>query len=280
MRNAIRKQSDSYLLGYGSQVVNMLSKRSFVKEGAFLLPFLKPGMCILDVGCGPGTISISLAECFPYINVVGIDIEEQQIAQACDSVKRLGIENIEFYVADVYALPFEPETFDLIYAHTLFMHLASPERALQNFFHSVKPNGIIGIRDGISSFDNFTNLDLPDRFSSLSDLFRRAIEQGPAMVDVGIKLKGLLRSSGFENIKISSFNKIYDHPEEIEILKSWYQSMFSTTLGQSILKYGLLSSKELDTLIEGLSAWPEDPAALSILCWIEYIAQKKEIPKI
>ena len=280
MQSNTNKQSANYVLGYESKIVDMLNTHNLLREGRFFISHLKPGMRILDVGCGPGSISISFARCFPYITIVGIDIDQGQITQARDAARHQGLDNIEFHVADVYALPFESESFDAIFAHTLFMHLAKPKAALQDLFRVIKSHGIIGIREGISGFESFTDLALPRRFNSLGELFKQTFDKSQGVLDIGIKLKGLLHESGFDDIKISSHAEVYDQPDDLETLKSWYQSTFSTTLGQEILKHGILSPEELKALIASMSNWPQDPGALSILCWVEYLAQKSNQPQI
>ncbi len=56
------KHEERYTHGYSSGVVQYLADRTAVREAAFFLPHLCPGISLLDCGCGPGTITVDLAE--------------------------------------------------------------------------------------------------------------------------------------------------------------------------------------------------------------------------
>ena len=99
-------------------------------------------MKVLDCGCGPGVISIGLAEAVgPNGHVTGIDFAESQIAiaQACATP------NLTFQVASVYALPFEDNAFDLVFSHALFEHLADPIQGVREIRRVLRPGGVAGL---------------------------------------------------------------------------------------------------------------------------------------
>ena len=72
------QQEEQYTIGYGS-VGQWMARRSFSREGAFFVPHIKPGMSVLDCGCGNGSITLGIAEAVAPGQVIGVDISEQQI---------------------------------------------------------------------------------------------------------------------------------------------------------------------------------------------------------
>lgn len=119
-----------------------LALRTAAKEGAFFVPFLRPGMRVLDLGCGPGSITLGLAETVAPGEVVGVDLQPSQVAQAQALGAARGMMNARFEVADVYRLPFPDGSFDAAFAHVVLMHLREPVRALAEMRRVLRPGGI------------------------------------------------------------------------------------------------------------------------------------------
>lgn len=124
-----------------------LADRTASREAAFLLPHLRAGMQVLDVGCGPGSITIGLAEAVAPGQVVGIDIQPATVERARDLAAKRGVNNVRFETADIYALPFPDHTFDAVFANAALMHLREPMRALVELRRVLRPGGIVGVRD-------------------------------------------------------------------------------------------------------------------------------------
>src|SRR5690348_8263040 len=108
-----------------------LERRTAPDAAAFLLPHLRPGMKLLDVGSGPGTITLGLAERVAPGQVIGIDVQPAQVERARELAAGRGLTNVRFEVGDVTALPFDDGAFDAVLAHMVFMHLPEPVRALR-----------------------------------------------------------------------------------------------------------------------------------------------------
>jgi ubiquinone/menaquinone biosynthesis C-methylase UbiE len=121
-----------------------LALRTAAKEGAFFLPYLRPGMRLLDLGCGPGSITLGLAEKVAPGEVVGVDLQPSQVAQAQELSAARGVKNVRFEIADVYRLPFPDASFDAVFAHVVLMHLREPVRALMEMRRVLRPGGIVG----------------------------------------------------------------------------------------------------------------------------------------
>ena len=66
----------NYMMGYSEAEQQCLSLRTAANNPAYLLPHLTPGMRLLNIGCGPGSISVALAAAVAPGECYGIDLEE------------------------------------------------------------------------------------------------------------------------------------------------------------------------------------------------------------
>src|SRR5262245_8098238 len=83
-----------------------LEQRSAAREAAFFLPDIRPGMRLLDLGCGPGTITLGLGTHVAPGEVIGVDFQPSVIERARTLAAQRGIPNAGFEVGDIYHLPF------------------------------------------------------------------------------------------------------------------------------------------------------------------------------
>src|SRR5690606_26398226 len=114
---------DRYTHGHHASVVGQHARRTAERDAAFLLPHLRPGLRLLDVGCGPGTITTGLALTVAPGEVVGIDPVESVIEEARSHAAGEGLSNLRFEVASAYALPEPDASFDAAYMHQVLQHV-------------------------------------------------------------------------------------------------------------------------------------------------------------
>ncbi len=120
-----------------------------IKRKSYQLMNIQGGDAVLDVGCGPGFDTISLAKIVgPSGKVVGIDYDKEMIAQANKYAETKGVNDwCEHKQADATELPFESNTFDSSRSERLFQHLVQPEKALMEMIRVTKPGGWIIVLD-------------------------------------------------------------------------------------------------------------------------------------
>src|SRR5690349_25086699 len=106
--------AEHYTHGHHETVLRSHIWRTALNSAAYLLPHLQQGMSILDVGCGPGTITVDLAELVAPGRVVGIDSSPEVVEQARAHAAERGVTNVEFRVGDAYALEFADGEFDVV----------------------------------------------------------------------------------------------------------------------------------------------------------------------
>jgi len=261
--------------GIENDIVEKAAQHTLLREGLFILPALTAEVTLLDVGCGPGAISLDFAQHLPKGQFVGIDIDDYQIALANLEKDRMQLSNVDFQVADAYNLPFDSESFEVIFINNLFLHLQKPKEVLQELYRVCKTGGTIGIREGVGSFDHSCFLKLPDGFPNLSNFFEQAIKQTGVSPDIGLHIKGLLLQQGFLEPEIKVYSEVYDQPKDFMMLKDWYQSHLRGEFGNILLKSGFLTRKKLTTLVDSMDTWYQDKDALTVITWITYLAQKQ-----
>ena len=129
---------ERYTHGHHETVLRSHSWRTVDNSAAYLAPHLGPGVRVLDVGCGPGTISADMVE--RGCDVIGVDAAADVVAKA----RELGV---DARVGDAYALDFADDSFDVVHAHQTLQHVARPVEVLRELRRVVKPGGVVAARD-------------------------------------------------------------------------------------------------------------------------------------
>src|SRR5262245_22447185 len=120
----------SYTPGHGPGATDFMARRSLESHGGFFLPYLTPGVTVLDCGCGPGTITLGIAERVAPAAVIGVDFAPSQVERVAAGAAAAGVRNISFRTADAHALSFEEGAFDRVFSHALLEHVPDPVRVL------------------------------------------------------------------------------------------------------------------------------------------------------
>ncbi|KAJ5106920.1 S-adenosyl-L-methionine-dependent methyltransferase [Penicillium angulare] len=144
---------------YSTSMLETYSTRTAANTSSYFLPFIKPDMKILDIGCGPGSIALDLASFVPQGSITGIDSNETAINSARELSQKRKIQNATFKVSNVLNLPYEDSTFDIVCAHQVLIHLpnepnSSPlpsnigaVKGLKEMRRVCKPGGLVCARE-------------------------------------------------------------------------------------------------------------------------------------
>ena len=172
--------------------------RTAEREGAFFLPYLKPGMRLLDAGCGPGTITLGLARAVASEEVLGIDINPAVIQTARANAASAGVTNVCFEVIDLHEPRLQKERFDAVFAHALLQHLPDAARSVRLIRSMLKDGGVAGLGDA-DYHGSVIAPQSPDlrRALRLMERIRRHTGGDPF---VGAKLRLYLAESGFREV--------------------------------------------------------------------------------
>ncbi|WP_274426845.1 class I SAM-dependent methyltransferase [Chelativorans sp. YIM 93263] len=260
---------------YDSSILSFQQKRG-QESSAFLIPFLRADMRLLDVGCGPGTITATMA---PHVkSVVGVDIQARSIAAANELVGSEGGGNFSFVEADMTALPFAAGEFDAVFFHAVLYHLDTPTltKTLSEAKRVLCPGGLLATRDADVG-GNVLYPDLPGLRTSL-DLWQRWYEHDePDAINFGRRQGEILRANGFLPIwtGASFVNHSMDDETRRETIEDAKQSLKS--LGPKLMEKGLATQLELAEAVTAWDAWGNKPDALYLRCRCECVARKSSI---
>lgn len=203
-----------YTLGYGKQG-NAFSQRTASVEAGFFLPHLKPGMSVLDCGCGSGSITLGLAEAVVPGELIGLDIGEAAIAHARNLVKERGISNVQFDVGNINEIPFEDASFDAVFSHNVLEHLSNPFEVLKEMYRVLKPNGVIGLSD--IDINGFFVSPPEDPVNDMFTILYRVWEHNGGNPRIGKHLGRLLDESGFNGVRVTARLDCFGSSEEIAL---------------------------------------------------------------
>lgn len=182
--------------GYSEEHRGILSMRSALQDADFFVPHLRPGMQVIDCGCGQGSITVGLAEAVAPGEVIGIDRELSQIEAARSWATEHHVANVRFQVGNIYELPFADASVDAAFAHTVLEHLSDPARALKEMRRVLKPGGIIGIKD--PDYASMIHESSSPLTGEAIALYRRVSEKNGASPYYARHQRRLLREAGFE----------------------------------------------------------------------------------
>jgi SAM-dependent methyltransferase len=229
----------------------------------FLLPYVRSGMSVLDVGCGIGSIALDLAPTVAPGRMVGIDADAGQIEVARRSAAERGTENAEFFTASVYELPFEASTFDVVYANAVLMYVRDQVRALVEMRRVLRPGGLAAVTDD----DLGTVVISPDRpeLELAPRLFERAIAHEGGNARYSRRLRTLMLEAGFERTQgVAHAPEVYGDLASTRWFAEFAVGLFAApSMADVIIGEGWATRAELDAIIAALHDWGELPDAFA-----------------
>ena len=246
--------AERYTHGHHESVLKSHTWRTIENSAAYLSPLLESGQSLLDLGCGPGTITAEFADRVAPGRVVGVDASAEVIARAASEFQR---DNLEFLVGSAYALPFDDDTFDVVHTHQVLQHVADPVAVLREMRRVAKPGGIIAARE-VDYAGTFWYPLLPglDAWLALYDRVHRSNGGEP---DAGRRLHAWAREAGLDDatttVSVWNFSSHAD--------REWWGSMWEARVLQSAfatdaLSKGLATQDDLEAISRAWREWADD----------------------
>jgi SAM-dependent methyltransferase len=245
-----------YTHGHHGSVLRSHRWRTAENSAAYLAPHLSPGMSLLDVGCGPGTITLDLAQLVAPGPVVGVDRSGEVLRDAA-ALDADGA-TVAFATAELTGLPFDDGTFDVVHAHQVLQHVEDPVLALAEMARVCRPGGLVAARDG----DYAAMTWFPDspRLRRWLDLYRQVARANRGEPDAGRRLVGWARAAGCRDIVASASAWCFASAAERAFwAQTWAERVTASALAERAVELGLADKAELEEIAAGWRAWSEEP---------------------
>jgi SAM-dependent methyltransferase len=247
-----------YTHGHAESVLRSHRTRTAQNSAAYLLPRLRPGLDLLDIGSGPGTITADLAGRVAPGRVTAVEVSESALAITRAEVGRRGLQTVDFAVGDVHELEFPPGSFDVVHAHQVLQHVADPVRALREMIRVCRPGGVVAVRDGdYHAFTWYPALPGLDRWQQL---YQAAARDNGGEPDAGRHLLAWAHAAGAGNVTASSSTWCYADPEARgEWGGMWADRITGSAITDQLLTSGLASRSDLEAIAATWREWAADP---------------------
>ena len=262
-----------YTMGFSEEFLKSLRRYTAEASAAYLLPYLRPGLRLLDFGCGPGTISVGLAKAVAPGELHGVDMESSQIDLAKAVAEAGGQHNASFHVADITDMPFDDGYFDVAHCHNVLMHIPDTRAALAEVRRVLKPGGIIAGREMISA-SSFTHPDF-GVIRKAWDMFEDLVEADDGHPQIGKDLKNHFLEAGLENVSTTASFDIYDTPDDVEFIYGLANMWFlAPEITEAAIKYGASTQELCDQIRDAYARWKDHPGAICGVAFGEAVANK------
>jgi len=263
---------EQYTLGYGPASTAMMVNRTAKGHAAFLLPHLKPGMKVLDCGCGPGSLTLSLAEVVVPGEVVGTDLEESQLDLGRTEAARRGITNVRFERASIYELPFADDSFDAVYISAVLGNLRDPLRGLTEARRVLKSSSVIGVKEFDHGGDLFHPSE-PDLVEGI-DLYHRLRRHNGHDPESGRKLLGFLQQAGFRDITVRATYDTFSGTEVLQQVGGLFARLVDEAFAEPFQRLGWATPEDVQRMTRAWQEFPRKPGAFYAQAWCEALAWK------
>jgi ubiquinone/menaquinone biosynthesis C-methylase UbiE len=272
-----KSEAATYTHGHHASVLRSHSWRTALNSAAYLLPHLTPGMKILDIGCGPGTITVDLASYIPQGHITGLERVGDVLTQARALAKEKEVTNIDFVVGDANALDYPDGTFDVVVCHQVLQHVQDPVGILKEMKRVAKVGGIVAVRE--SDYGSFVWYPDVDGMEDWRSLYRKVATANGGEPDAGRMVHAWARKAGFlvGDIKSSSSTWCYSTKEEIAWWSGlWAERTVASSFAKTAIDGGLATNADLEKIAEVWRKWGEQEDAWFSVLHGEVICRKEK----
>ena len=229
-------------------------------------------MDLLDVGCGPASITADLAERVAPGRVVALDAASGALEAARATLRGRGLsEQVEVTSGDVMALPFEDASFDVVHAHQVLQHLADPVGALAEMRRVTRPGGIVAVRDAV--YSAMTWFPEPAGMEQWRSVYMSTARANGGEPDAGSRLLSWAREAGFADASASASTWCYATPADRAWQSQTWAQRCLTSFGPQAVELGLADGADLEAMAQAWRQWGDSEDAWFVVVHGEVLAR-------
>lgn len=260
-----------YTHGHADAVLRSHRWRTAANSAAYLLPHLTAGMRLLDVGCGPGTLTVDLARMVAPGAVTGVDLEPTVVEEAAAFAAAAGVA-VEFLAGDFAGVDASPHRFDVVHAHQVLQHVADPIGFLRTMGMLARPGGIVAVRD--ADYPAMTWWPHEPRLDRWMELYLQLTAINQANADGGRQLLHWAQEAGLVDITYSTSNWTFSSKHDLAWWSDlWADRVTKSRLADDLVAHGLASSAELDEIAAAWRDWASRDGAVFVVVHGEILAR-------
>ena len=261
-----------YTHGHSAAVLSAHSRRRAADSAAYLLAHLSAGMDLLDVGCGPASITADLAERVASGRVVALDAASDALQAARATLSERGLsEQVEVTCGDVMALPFEDASFDVVHAHQVLQHLADPVSALAEMRRLTRPGGMVAVRDAV--YSAMAWFPEPAGMEQWRSVYMATARANGGEPDAGSRLLSWARAAGFTDVAASASTWCYATPADRTWQSQTWAQRCLTSFGPRAVELGLADRADLEAMAQAWRQWGASEDAWFVVVHGEVLAR-------
>jgi ubiquinone/menaquinone biosynthesis C-methylase UbiE len=245
---------ETYSHGHAESVLRSHRWRTAQNSAGYLLPLLRPTDRLLDVGCGPGTITADLAARLSAGSVTGLDEAPTAVAETRRLSAERGLRNLTVTNGSAYALAYDDGAFDVVHAHQVLQHLADPVSALREMARVCAADGIVAARDADYSAMSW----YPDRpeLRRWMELYQQVARHNGGEPDAARRLVGWARAAGFASVTATASAWCFADPGDLDWWSgTWADRLLTSSFGDQAVALGFTDGEELARLAQGWRSW-------------------------
>jgi SAM-dependent methyltransferase len=210
------------------------------------------GSTVLEVGCGIGAQTVTLAQRSPKARFTSIDISTDSLAEARRRVERAGLTNVELRQADIFDLPFAAESFDHVFVCFVLEHVSRPVEALAILGGLLKPGGTITVIEG----DHGSTYFHPDSSAARAAIacLIQVQEAAGGNALIGRQIYPLLVEAGFDAVRVSP-RMVYVDSSRPDLVDGFTKKTFTAMIEgvrEAAIDAGLIEPETFDAGIRDL----------------------------
>lgn len=259
------KKGDVYTHGHHDAVLRSHRWRTADNSAAYLLPLLERGGRLLDVGCGPGTLTVDLARRVAPGTVVGVDLSAEVVEEAKEHAVQMGVANVSFSAGDFRHWAVSGGgSYDVVHAHQVLQHLREPVEALRHMVQLARPGGLIAARD--SDYPGFVWAPASAALDRWREVYLAVTRHNGAAADAGRHLLAWGRAAGLDRPSYSTSTWTFSTKEDRRWWgELWADRSVASAFAEQAVAYGIATTDELARIADGWREWSAQPDAVMIL---------------